>query len=268
MHRRDFIKNTMVASTVAAFAGLKSSAAEATPTAPSDRAFYELRCYRLKAGAQHTLLDGYLQKALIPALNAYGINAVGVFTEPEAKDGPAVWVLIPHASMASVAWVTTSLNAQAAVLGAAGDYLTAPTKDNPAFDRLDSWLLLAFAGMPQLAVPALAKSGAARIFELRTYDSFSEATGRKKVDMFNAGEIGAMKEVDLSPVFYGEAVLGRDLPHLAYMLCSPDRATHDKNWKRFAEHPVWIALKGDKQYDGTVSKVSSRFLVPAAFSQI
>jgi hypothetical protein len=33
-------------------------------------------------------------------------------------------------------------------------------------------------------------------------------------------------------------------------------------------HPVWVRLKGDPQYADTVSKVTSRFLVPAAFSQI
>ena len=221
----------------------------------------------MKPGAPHALLDAYLAKALIPALNARGIKAVGVFTEPEAKDGPVVWVLIPHASLESVASVTASLNADAAVLAAGADYLNAP-KDNPAFDRIDIWLLLAFAGLPQLAVPALAREGKARIFEMRTYESHSEAKALKKVDMFNAGEIGVMQELNLSPVFYGQALVGRDLPHLTYMLCSPDRDTHAKNWTAFTQHPVWIKLKNDPQYADTVSKVTSRFLLPAACSQI
>jgi hypothetical protein len=268
MHRREFIKNAMVASSAAALTGVSLSAGVEAGGRTGTREYFELRCYRLKPDASRTLLEGYLQNALIPALNRAGIKAVGVFSEPEAKDGAAIWVLIPHTSMDSVARVTSALNAEPAVLGAAGEYLSSPTKANPAFDRIDTWLLLAFAGMPQLAVPALAKEGKARIFEMRTYESFSEATGHKKVEMFNAGEIGSMQDVDLSPVFYGEAIIGRDLPHLTYMLCSPDRATHDKNWKRFTQHPVWLKLKADKQYDDTVSKITSRFLVPASFSQI
>ena len=260
--RREFLKASVLAS-AAAVAGVKASAATAAP----GRDFYELRAYRLKPGAPHALLDAYLAKALIPALNARGSKAVGVFTEPEAKDGPAVWVLIPYTSLESMASVTASLNADPAVLAAGADYLNAP-KDNPAFDRIDIWLLLAFAGLPQLAVPALAREGKSRVFEMRTYESYDEAKALKKVVMFNAGEIGVMQELNLSPVFYGQALVGRDLPHLTYMLCSPDRETHAKNWTAFTQHPVWIKLKNDPQYADTVSKVTSRFLVPAACSQI
>ena len=261
--RREFLKSSVLAS-AAAVAGVKAAAAPAG----SGREYYELRAYRLKPGAPHALLDAYLAKALIPALNARGSKAVGVFTEPEAKDGPAVWVLIPHASPAAAASVAASLNTDAAVLAAGAEYFNSSSRDNPAFDRVDSWLLLAFAGLPQLAVPALAREGKSRIFEMRTYDSYNEVKALKKVDMFNAGEIGVMQELNLAPVFYGQALVGRDLPHLTYMLCSPDRETHAKNWTAFMQHPVWIKLKNDPQYADTVTKVTSRFLIPAAYSQI
>jgi hypothetical protein len=193
---------------------------------------------------------------------------VGVFTEPEAKDGPAVWVLIPHPNLESVATVAASINTDPAVLAAGADYLSSPTKEQPAFDRIDSWILLPFSGLPGLVVPALAREGKPRIFEMRTYESFSELKALKKVAMFNAGEIGVMQEVNLSPVFYGQALVGRDLPHLTYMLCSADMAAHKKNWNAFLAHPVWIRLKNDPQYADTVQKITSRFLVPTAFSQI
>lgn len=262
--RREFLKTSLVAS-AAAFTGLKAAAA--VPPAPG-RDCLELRVYRLKPGAPHTLLDAYLEKAFLPALNARGIRAVGVFTEPGAKDGPAVWVLIPHASLESVASVTAALNADPAVLAAGAEYFSSTTKETPAFDRLDSWLLLAFAGLPQLAVPALARGNQARIFELRVYESYNEVKALSKVEMFNAGEIEVMQNVGLSPVFYGQALVGRDLPHLAYLLCSPDRETHKTNWTAFTQHPVWLKLKADPHYADNVSKVTSRFLVPAAYSQI
>jgi len=267
LNRREFLKTSLAVSATAALSGAPASALEAGAAAPG-RDYYELRAYRLKAGAPHALLDAYLEKALIPALNARGIAAVGVFTEPEAKDGAAVWVLIPHASLDSVAGVTASLNADPAVQAAGAEYLRSPTAAQPAFDRIDSWLMLAFAGLPRLAVPALARDGKPRIFEMRTYESFSELKALKKVDMFNAGEIGVMQELNLSPVFYGQVLLGRDMPELTYMLCSPDIETHKKNWAAFGLHPTWVRLKNDPQYADTVSHITSRFLVPAAFSQI
>ncbi len=265
--RRDFLKASLAASATAALAGLASPAKAAEPPARGGERL-ELRAYRLRPGASHALLDLYLEKAFIPALNARGVEAVGVFTEPDAKDGPAVWVLIPHPSLESVAAVAAALNADPAVQAAGAEYLTSPTTAQPAFDRIDSWLFLPFAGLPRLAVPALARARSPRIFEMRTYESYSEAKALKKVAMFNAGEIGVMQELNLSPVFYGQALVGRDLPQLTYMLCSPDLATHRRNWAAFGAHPVWVKLKSDPQYADTVSKVTSRFLAPAGYSQI
>jgi hypothetical protein len=267
--RRIFIKTALTASAAAALNGTKASAAIASSssTAPG-RDYYELRAYRLKPDAPHALLDSYLEKAFIPALNARGIKTVGVFMEPEAKDGPAVWVLIPHPSLESVATVTAELNADPIVQTAGADYLSPPGPKNPAFDRMDSWLLLAFSGLPQLVVPALARGSKPRIYEMRTYESFSELKALKKVEMFNAGEIETMQELNMSPVFYGQALIGRDLPHLTYMLSSPDRETLAKSWAAFGKHPVWVKLKGEPQYADTVTKITSRILVPATYSQV
>jgi hypothetical protein len=164
--------------------------------------------------------------------------------------------------------VTASINSDPAVRAAGALYLGSPTPADPAFERIDSWLLLSFSGLPRLAVPALAAAGKPRIFEMRTYESYSELKALKKVEMFNAGEIALMQQLSLSPVFYGQALVGRDLPHLTYMLCSPDMETHKRNWAAFGAHPVWVRMKGDPQYADTVSKITSRFVVPAPFSQI
>jgi hypothetical protein len=261
--RRDFLAST---------AALAAAATIAQPppaeSAQAPRDYYELRAYRLKPGAPHTLLDSYLERALIPALNTRGIRAVGVFTEPDAPDGAAIWVLIPHSSLASLGAVNAEINADPIVLAAGHDYLSTPTKDKPGFDRVDSWVYLAFSDMPVYSVPALARSRESRIFELRIYESHSELKALKKVAMFNAGEIEVMQQLQLSPVFYGQALAGRDLPQLAYLLCSPDRATHARNWQRFLDHPTWLRLKADPQYADTVSKITSRFLIPTGYSQL
>ena len=44
--------------------------------------------------------------------------------------------------------------------------------------------------------------------------------------------------------------------------------THKRNWAAFGVHPVWVKLKGDPQYADTVSKITSRFMVPTLYSQI
>jgi len=276
LNRRDFVKTSLA---TAALAALPAAAVAAAAPGSSGQ-YFELRAYRLKPGADHALLAGYLEKAFIPALNRRGIDAVGVFTEgpkvpdpsgkPAAPDpeSPAVWVLIPHPSLDSVVAVAATLNVDPEVRARGADYLTTPTTKQPAFERIDSWLFLPFEGLPALAVPARARGNQPRIFELRTYESFSELKALKKVAMFNAGEIGVMQELGLSPVFYGQGLVGRNLPQLTYMLCSPDLATHQKSWQGFLAHPVWIKLKNDPQYADTVSNITSRFLFPASYSQI
>ena len=74
--------------------------------------------------------------------------------------------------------------------------------------------------MPRLGVPALARAGKPRVFEMRTYESFGELKALKKIAMFNAGgKSHLMRDLlDLSPVFYEQALVGRDLPHLTYLL--------------------------------------------------
>jgi hypothetical protein len=264
MKRREFIKGSLAASTLA---GVSSLAVAAEKGQTTERDYYELRAYRLKAGANHDRLDTYLEKAAIPAWNRLGIKTVGVFTEIEPKDGPAVWVLTPHPSLESFSTAWSRLHADSDYQKAGANYLQT-AKTDPAFDRIDSWLLLAFAGMPRLEVPALTREKKQRVFEMRTYESYSEVKALKKVQMFNSGEIEVMKEVNLSPVFYGQALIGRDLPHLTYMLCGENKDLHKKHFGEFGKHPTWDKLKNDPEYADTVSKITSRFLEPVSYSQI
>ena len=107
-----------------------------------------------------------------------------------------------------------------------------------------------------------------RMFEIRTYESYSELKAIKKVEMFNSGEIEAMREVGLGPIFYGQTLLGPGLPRLTYMVSAENQEAHSKHWGGFGKHPTWNKLKNDPQYADTVSKIVNRFLVPTAYSQI
>lgn len=276
--RRTFLKTTLASAAVTVTAKLP-----AEPTAGDPREYYELRCYRLKAGtrlkadADPALLDGYLENALLPALENRGIANVGAFTELDIdkdkataspKPGSPVWVLIPHATLESFVRTAAELVADPVVQAAGRDYLDAK-KTSPAFERIDSWLLLAFKGMPKMEVPAFAKNRApGRVYEMRDYESHGELKALNKMAMFDDGEIALMRDLGMSPVFFGQALAGPDLPHLRYFTGAADLATHLANWKKFGPDPRWIAMKDLPQYAGNTSRNTSRFLAPKAYSRI
>jgi hypothetical protein len=273
--RRDFLKNSLAASATAALA----SRVQAAPAASSlaGREYYELRAYRLKAGAPRTGLDTYLEKAFLPALDKRGIKNVGVFTELDVnknagtsapKADTPVWVFVPHASLESFVSVSAELNADTTVQKAGGEYLQAK-KANPAFERIDSWLLLAFKSMPKMSLPAFSKSKTpTRVFEMRDYESHSELKALNKMAMFDEGETEIMKTLGMNPVFFGQALAGPNLPHLRYITSGPDLATHLASWKKFGPDPRWMKMKDLPQYAENTSKNTARFLTPTAYSQI
>ena len=69
----------------------------AQPT--SAREFYELRTYEMQTGDRKAVLNGYLEKAFIPALNRLGSRPVGVFSVVSGSNGLNLYVLVPHASV-------------------------------------------------------------------------------------------------------------------------------------------------------------------------
>lgn len=139
---------------------------------------------------------------------------------------------------------------------------------SPAYERVESMLLQAFKGMPQLKVPGSAE-GKQRRFELRTYKSENEIQGLLKVKMFNdGGEIALFEKVGLPAVFYGEAIVAPNLPQLTYMLVHDDEAAHDEAWKAFRAHPDWKALKSDEQYSSIKLKITKHMLSATDYSPI
>jgi hypothetical protein len=277
MKRREFIKTSVAASTLV---GLSCAETKARPGSESasqkDREYYELRVYHLKSDADRALLDAYLSKALIPALNRLGCKLVGVFVAQEragtvqpteVTDPLAVQVLIPYPTIEAFAGAAARVNADPEYQAAGAEYLNSP-KAKPAFERIDSWLMLAFPGMPKVELPSYCRERKPRMFEMRTYESYSELKALKKVEMFCSGEIQLMRDVGLGPIFYGQALIGSNLPHLTYMLSAEDQAAHTKHWDAFRANPIWDKLKNDPQFADTVSKIANRFLVPTAYSQI
>ena len=271
--RRAFLTSTLAASAAAAVSttGLRA------PTVPAGREYYDLRAYRLRPGAATSVLDGYFEKALLPALDRRGIKSVGVFTELEvnkadqtgvAKPDTPVWVVIPHATLDSFVTVSAELNSDPAVQKAGAEYLQAP-KAAPMYQRIDSWLLLAFKGYPALTLPDFSKKRVpTRVFEMRDYESHSELKALAKMAMFDEGEEEIMRDLGMSPVFFGQALAGPNLPHLRYITSGPDLPTHLNAWKKFGPDPRWVKMRDLPQYADATSKNTSRFLTPRPYSSI
>jgi hypothetical protein len=231
----------------------------------SKKQYYELRQYQLKSEDQSAELDAYLTKSLIPALRRHGSGPVGVFREITPSDSPVRFVLIPYDSAEQVAGSVQALAKDQTYQTAAADYLA--NKD-AAFNRIQSELLLAFDCMPQLKVPQQTENNAARVFELRIYESPTERLGELKVEMFNAGEVPIFLDCGIMPVFMGQAIVGDLLPSLTYMTVYDSMEAKAEAWGKFPKHPDWLTLKDVPKYSGTVSKIHKWELVPVDGSQL
>lgn len=259
MKRRNFLHNTVA---VGALSSL-GAAAQTGPKKGRGREYYELRVYSVASAEKQALLDEYLQNTALPAYGKLGIKNVGAFKALDDAANHSVYLLIPYTSMEQFATATAKAGGDLAY-GAPATYAGVPMKD-PVYDRIESSLLLAFEGMPQMKVPAKKD----RIFELRIYESHNEKAGKQKVKMFNAGgEIAIFNQTGLTPVFFGEALVGTRLPNLTYLLTFDNMEARERNWKQFGSHPDWVKLKDQPEYADTVSKITNIFLAPAAYSQV
>jgi hypothetical protein len=257
MQRRSFIQTSLA--TVC-------SAAATDPVVGAERPaglVYELRTYSLKA-AKQPVLEAYLSEAFMPSLRRFGTGPVGVFVE---KGEPLrVYVLIVYSSVDQVAALSARLAADEEYLKAAREYLDARAAD-PVYSRIESSLLLPIEGMPRLEKPDTSKP---RLLNLRIYESHNERAAKKKIEMFNKGELAIFRRVGLTPVFFGETLIGSALPNLTYLLVFPDDAGRAAGWSRFGNDPEWKKLRAIPEYADKeiVSRITNKILSPTAFSEI
>ena len=261
MQRRTFLQTTLTTGGIAAMPALTTAADDVRKPG---REFFEVRMYSLKPDKQK-ILDDYFRAALIPALNRSGIKQVGVFYETPVPSVPVAHLLIPYQNLDQMASATANLETDAEYQKAAAEYLAIPAT-NAVYDRIESSLLQGFETMPKMEAPA--KKG--RLFNLRIYESHNEAASKKKIEMFNKGEIAIFRRVGLTPVLFGEAILGTRIPNLTYLLAFDDDTARGEAWNRFRTDPEWIKLKSIPEYEDKriVSKITNKLLTPAEYSQI
>jgi len=244
----------------------------ATPAAEAGaagREFYELRRYHLRRGPMQKRFDDFYKTAAIPAMNRAGIGPVGVFNVVTGPDSPTMHVLLPHKSIEAFAASFERVRGDAEYQKAGDDFINPPPSD-PSYVRVESTLFVAFEGMPKIEAPAAAAAKKPRIFELRTYEAHSKKANKKKIEMFNNGEIAIFRRNGLTPVFFGETLIGTKLPNLTYMLTFDSLAAREENWGKFGGDPEWRKLSSTPGYTDAeiLTNITNIFLRPTGYSQI
>ena len=233
----------------------------------ADQEYYELRIYKIFDYEKQQIAENYLQNALIPALNRMGVDRVGVFRNLSDENDHSLFMLIPFSSIEQFTNMNQSLADDASYQANAEAYFKR-NKKTAVYQRIESRFMKAFKGIPALEIPAYSTKKKDRLFELRLYESPTEDHARRKVKMFNEGEIDIMRNVKLAPIFFGETLIGPDVPNLVYMLSGTDEESHGQHWKDFLAHPEWIRIKEIEEYKGTVSSIKKWMLTPTSYSQL
>lgn len=263
MDRREFL----AASATTAVAAVSPLSRVDALGQPTPRQYIELRRYHLLAGPKQRAFSAFIGDVAIPAMNRAGVGRVGAFTVVYGENAPSLLLVLTHQTLESVASLRDRLASDAVYARVGATVLDAPLSD-PAFVRVESTLLRAFEAMPVLEPSAGAGTAAPRIFELRTYESHSDRAALNKLAMFNAGEVPIFRRTGLTPVFFGETIVGAKMPSLTYMLAFSDMAARDAAWASFIKDPAWKTLSAEPQYRDNVSAISDIILRPTSYSQI
>jgi hypothetical protein len=269
MNRRDFLSASLAAT--ALHGTTTTTYGQSTmQDAATSKEYYELRRYQLRSGPMVARMHEYLEGVSIPALNRAGVNAVGAFTPQFGSDSPSIFLLLTYRSIQDLAALEAKLAADTAYQKAAESHRNLPSSD-PAYIRIDSQLMVAFEGMPRLEVPSSAAGNKPRVFELRTYESHSKKASKKKLEMFGkGGELAIFRRTGLTPVFFGDNLIGQRLPSFTYMLVYADLATRETGWSAFLADPEWQKLRTTPGYTDVeiVSNINAVILRPVKYSQI
>jgi hypothetical protein len=236
----------------------------------TEREFYQIRLYHFRDAAQETMIDNYLQSALLPALHRAGIARLGVYKSlaNDTATDKQIYLLVPYKTLEQMLKMEQRLGTDANYLSTAADFLHAPF-DKAPYTRIEIIWLQAFPLAPQIQSPQLSGALNERIYELRSYESPTVDYHQNKVKMFNdGGEIALFGKLGFNAVFYASVLSGSHLPNLMYMTCFENMAAREAHWKSFVESPEWKKLSALPEYQHNVSKIDIVFLHPAAYSDL
>jgi hypothetical protein len=237
---------------------------------PGERVdYYQLRFYWFDNKEQEAMLDHYFEYALLPALHRAGIERVGVFKPVEGKNEEQQFMVlfIPMRSLDEFEQLPRILSSDDTYQEDGLNYIRAE-HDQPPYRRIETILLRAFSGSPQLGEPVKEGVKGDRIYELRSYESATELLHERKVEMFNQGEIALFLKLGFNPLFFGDVLSSSHMPHLMYMTTFADAHAQEEHWNAFRDDPDWLAMKDLEKYLNTVSHITSYLLHPLPYSDL
>jgi hypothetical protein len=237
-------------------------------TIAQTREFYQIKTYILNSEEQVKSTDKFLKEAYLPGLKKLGIINIGVFKPKSIATDTLkkIIVVIPFKSITQFQDLDEKLAKDKVYLVAGAEYLNANYKQ-PPYQRIESILLKAFKDHPFLTIPKLDSPKINRVYELRSYESATEAFHANKVDMFNAGgEVNIFNQLGFNAVFYGQVILGAKMPNLMYMTTFANQENRDDHWKAFSASPEWKDLNLIEKYKNNVSHIDIAFLYPSDYS--
>lgn len=255
------------------FAGLAAAGAPALSQAARAQtkptSVFELRYLKLRNGhdQQRQRTTDFLKNTVMPALKRSGVGPLGYFTPVIGPEMPYILMVSSYPSLAAMETAQTKITGDKEYSAGLEAYAQAP---GLTYVRMEVSLLRAFGGMPQIELPPTDEKRAPRVFELRTYESNSTVSLRKKIGMFENGEIAIFRQHGLLPVFFGQTIVGPRMPNLTYMVAFDDLAAREKNWRAFATSAEWKKLSSTPGLSDAevVSNISNTLLSPLPFSEI
>jgi hypothetical protein len=256
--------------TLATLMLLSSFAFRSAGTPPAKQEYYEIRIYNVNygSGGQEGKVDAFLKDVFLPALHRAGIVKVGVFKplETDSESGKKIYLFIPYKTAEQYAMIPEVLAKDKVYQEAGKSFLEAPYNE-PPYLRQESIFLKAFMNMPQPFFPEYTNPVTERVYELRSYESSTEAKAIKKIEMFNqGGEIDIFTSLKFNAVFYAEVLSGAAKPNLMYMTTFTDMKSHDEHWKAFGATDAWKTLSAKEEYKNTVSRITRNLLRPTNYS--
>ena len=216
---------------------------------------------------QRGRLTDFVGRAYVPALIRAGAGPIGLFSPQVAPDAPFLLLLAAYPSFDAFDQAQTKLAQDEAFLKETEKATAGPL----LYQREEVTLLKAFPGFPGIEVPPVESGRAPRVFELRTYESSSMLSLKKKIGMFEGGgEIDLFRKCGLVPVFFGAQIAGVKMPSLTYMVAFDNLTARDANWHAFGTSPEWKKISSAPGLsDGeTVSNITNMLLSPLPGSQI
>ncbi|HEY3836484.1 MAG TPA: NIPSNAP family protein [Bryobacteraceae bacterium] len=253
MTRRSFVGTAAAASFLAPAA-----------TAAPNNMYIKLQYIYLRNGSQPDRANAFFPKHYAAAAQRSGASIVGMFNAVIAPQSPFFLILQAFPTFEAIESARLKLQADTDYQKAAEEYYKGA---EPPYTRIESSILRTFDGFPSVKPPAAGKS---HVFELRTYESNNFSTLRRKIKMFNDAEAGIFQRLGMSPVFFGETIIGRNQPNLTYMLAFENLAAREQLWSKFGADDEWKKLRGNPSLSDAeiVSNISNAILRPAANSQI